>query len=154
MIEAVSQKDLDEVVKLRVKLFKESGKIKSKTEENEMIHYNKKYFEHLMEEDRFVGFIERNDQEIACIALAVILEFPPVYFENKGIYGHIFNVYTKEKYRNNGKAYNLLQVMIHELWKHSVDKIILDANENSVSLYEKLGFSTQDNAMFLLKPKN
>ena len=43
MIEAVSQKDLDEVVKLRVKLFKESGKIKSKTEENEMIHYNKKY---------------------------------------------------------------------------------------------------------------
>lgn len=38
MIEAVSQKDLDEVVKLRVKLFKESGKIKSKTEENEMIH--------------------------------------------------------------------------------------------------------------------
>lgn len=149
MIEPIKQEDLKQVINYRVKLFKDAGKIHTRTEEEEMLACNRKYFKHLMEQNRLVGFVERNNGEIVSIALAVILEFPPVCIDNKGIYGHIFNVYTESAYRNKGKAYHILEALIQELWRHSVDKIILDANEKSVSLYQKFGFCIQDKSMVL-----
>lgn len=149
MIEAISPKDLTDIVNLRVKLFKEAGKFEESHEEQQMLITNKIYFKKLFAQQRFLGYIDRTDQQITSIALAVILDFPPVCQTNKGKTAHIFNVYTEEFCRKQGKSTNLLNALIKDLKTCNIDKIILDANEKSIPLYEKLGFHLQDKAMVL-----
>lgn len=58
-----------------------------------------------------------------------------------GRIGEIFSVYTLEKYRKQGAAYNLLKMLMEFAKNHKLDLIELKATNEGYSLYKKLGFS-------------
>ncbi len=148
-IKAVTIHDIEKIVDLRVSIFREIGKIASTEEEQSMKVINRSYLEKLSYKDCFCGFYEEVEGRIIAIALGVIMAFPPINLENQGMKGYIFNVYTDKDYRNQGKATQLTKKLVEELKNRGVNKIELDANENSFKIYEKIGFKLSGNHMFL-----
>lgn len=148
-IKAVTKHDIEKIVALRVSIFRDIGKIASPEEEQSMKVINKSYFEDLSYKDCLSGFYEEVEGRIISIALGIIMAFPPINLENQGMKGYIFNVYTDKDYRNQGKATLLTKRLVEELKRRGVNKIELDANENSIKIYEKIGFKLSGNHMVL-----
>ncbi|KNY25124.1 GNAT family N-acetyltransferase [Pseudobacteroides cellulosolvens] len=148
-IKAVTRHDIDRIAALRTSIFKGIGKIETAEEEESLIAVNKQYMLELFDKNCFCGFYDEVEGRIISIALGVILAFPPINMENQGLRGYIYNVYTDKGFRNHGKATMLTQMLVDELKSRGAVKIELDANENSIEIYEKIGFKISENHMVL-----
>jgi predicted GNAT family acetyltransferase len=147
MIVELNHGNLEMVVSLRIDIFKKMGKIKTQEEAAEMMRANQRFVKEQLAQGNLWGFIEKEDSHIISIALALRLTFPPINVQDKGNWAYIFNVYTDERHRNQGKATYLLQKIITRSKESGINKIALDANDISESLYQELGFVLQNNHM-------
>ncbi|HEX2958994.1 MAG TPA: GNAT family N-acetyltransferase [Chitinispirillaceae bacterium] len=154
MLSELSLCNIESVIALRVRIFQEIGKIKTRDEANVMIEVNRKFFLDQFTLGNLFGFMDLNDDRIISIALGLKLVFPPVSIQDQGNQAHIFNVYTVKEHRRNGKAAMLVNKLIENFKLAGVEKIILDANKDSTALYEKLGFVLKNHHMILELTEN
>ena len=61
----------------------------------------------------------------------------------------LLNVYTQTEFRRKGHATTLLNLLIEEIKKRDVKKIILDYTNDGYMLYQKLGFTRLEHQMML-----
>jgi ribosomal protein S18 acetylase RimI-like enzyme len=87
--------------------------------------------------------VEDNEEIIACGAI-IFYEFPPTYTNKSGIKAYITNMYTKENYRGQGIATNLLTKLVDEAKNSGVSKIWLGASKLGRPVYKKFGFKETD----------
>lgn len=66
---------------------------------------------------------------------------------NFGRVAHIEDIVIDSKFRGNGLAKKLINKLINVSKEHNCYKIILDASDNVVAFYEKLGFRLYTNSM-------
>ena len=59
------------------------------------------------------------------------------------------NVYTNSRYRRQGIAYQMVQMLIDEAKEKGVTEISLDATESGRPLYKRCGFVDSDECMVL-----
>jgi GNAT superfamily N-acetyltransferase len=104
---------------------------------------------------RYVGlFLEEpatthEDKPIILAACGIFyMDFPPHYLAPNPIRAYLLNFYTAPEARGHGLATQLLQHAVDECKKANVQGITLHASKLGRPIYEKFGF-TQNNEMIL-----
>jgi GNAT superfamily N-acetyltransferase len=103
--------------------------------------------EHLAD-GRYVGlFLYEGDTLLAACGI-FFGDFPPHYFDPAPIRAYLLNFYTVPQARGRGLATQLLQHSVDECHSRNVRVITLHASKFGKPIYEKFGFS-QNNEMIL-----
>lgn len=87
--------------------------------------------------------------KIVSSCLASIFTTIPVPSCNSGKSADILNVYTIPEYRRRGIAKKLLIMLIEEMKKSGVNRLVLEATEDGYPLYKQLGFKAEERSMAL-----
>lgn len=140
-----NKNDIDKISLIRIKQQKDDWK-DAYEDKYDLLNRTKSYFENHLNKD-FFAFIEEIEDNIIAICCLQIIEYLPQCNDN-GKQGYICNVYTDEKYRNQGIQTRLLKEVI----KYSIDNDLceLDLSTDSdiaISLYKKCGFEFDSWAM-------
>ena len=85
------------------------------------------------------------ENELISRACLIIRERP----DNQGKMAMLEDVWTNEKYRNQGFASEILKNVIEIAKKENVYKIVLQCKTSLVDWYAKFGWNTHQNAMRL-----
>ncbi|TCL49670.1 ribosomal protein S18 acetylase RimI-like enzyme [Thermolongibacillus altinsuensis] len=141
--------DIEEIVRLRLELFKELGEVQSVQEEALAITATRKYLEEALSNNEFISFLALSNHHVISISGMVLFKRPP-YLENlNGLEAYILNMYTIPEYRGKGLARTLLQNCIEECKKIGVKRIWLHASNDGMPLYKSMGFTFKNNEMEL-----
>lgn len=89
------------------------------------------------------------DQEVIGCATLCYIEMMPTFSHPTGMRAHLMNVYTNSRYRRQGIAYQMVQMLIDEAKEKGVTEISLDATESGRPLYKRCGFVDSDECMVL-----
>ncbi|SEW46613.1 GNAT family N-acetyltransferase [[Clostridium] fimetarium] len=85
---------------------------------------------------------------IGCATICYI-EVMPTFSHPTGKRAHLMNVYTNSKYRRQGIALYMLNLLIKDAKEKGVTEISLDATELGKPLYKKCNFVEADEYMVL-----
>lgn len=88
---------------------------------------------------------------IGCASMCYI-NFMPTFSHPTGKRAHLMNVYTNSKYRRQGIAYHMVNMLIDEAKERGVTEISLDATQSGRALYQKCGFVDSTECMVLSFP--
>lgn len=75
----------------------------------------------------------------------------PTYHNPSGKKAYIMNMYTDIKYRRNGIALKLLDMLVEAAKNKGITAISLEATDMGRPLYEKYGFTKMNSEMELLE---
>jgi|GEM_PF-4738705 len=143
VLKRIGPDELPRVVKLRLHLWKRTGKIRSDIEYSEMFERNSDYFTERFAADKAVVYVYENTEnsEWVSIGIGVIIDKPPVNLDDGGGEGYICNVYTDENCRKRGYAFNIIKKIMEYFASKGVGRAVLTANEESLNLYTACGFA-------------
>lgn len=132
--------DIDKLIDLRKKQLVDEGIEPNIDIDTELYNFFKNK---LIDGALIQWLVEDNEEIIACGAL-IFYEFPPSYTNKSGKKGYITNMYTKEKYRGQGIATNLLTKLVDEAKNSDASIIWLGASKLGRPVYKKFGFKETD----------
>ena len=141
IIRKAVKSDIETLIKLRIDFLTEDDEKLTSDEEIKTVEKLREYFlKHIESEDFIAALAEINGITVA-VAFLVIQEKPvnPRYFVT-GKTAVILNVLTYPKYRRQGIATKLLELLIEEAKRADVSFIELSATSMGQPVYEKLGF--------------
>lgn len=148
-IRKATVQDIEEIIRLRLELFKELGEVQSEQEEACVATATRKYLEEALSNNEFISFLALSNDKVISVSGMVLFKRPPYLDNLKGLEAYIMNMYTVPQYRGQGLARKLLENCIEECKKIGVKRIWLHASDDGIPLYKKLGFSFKDNEMEL-----
>lgn len=140
--------DIDEIVRLRIELLKEIGKIKDDFDISFFENETKKYLVNKLNKGYMCWVAEENGEIVASGGL-IIFEKPPAADNITGLEGYIMNIYTIPQFRRNGIATTIMNEIINYLKEIGIKKIRLHASKGGRPVYEKLGFDSNNSEMIL-----
>jgi ribosomal protein S18 acetylase RimI-like enzyme len=144
-----SEKDIDNIICLRIELLKELGEIKSSQEEQLVLSSTKQYLNQTLSNNEFISYLAKFNGEAVSVSGVVIFKRPP-YPENlNGIEAYILNMYTIPEHRGKGISRKVLESCIEECKSIGVKRIWLHASEDGKRLYQKMGFRYKNTEMEL-----
>jgi GNAT superfamily N-acetyltransferase len=97
---------------------------------------------------RYVGLFLEEDTTILAACGIFFADFPPHFLDPNPIRAYLLNFYTAPEARGLGLATQLLQQAVEVCKGNNVRVITLHASKFGRSIYEKFGF-TQNNEMIL-----
>lgn len=131
--------DIEQLTELRIAyLTEDNGKLQAK--DFEIIKRDlPDYFTRKLNETIFC-YVARHEKEIIACAFLLITEKPmsPAFITGKT--GTVLNVYTKPKYRHNGYARKLMNMLMDDVSVKELSVVELKATEDGYQLYKSLGF--------------
>lgn len=136
--------DIKLLVKLRLDFTKDEGVEKTSDETDVFIIRLKEYFEKAIKNKSFIAFIAENHGGAISTAFMTLSERPPRKAFMPCLGGTIYNVFTYDKYRRQGIATNMLNLLLEEAKCNGAGFIDLLATQDGKPVYEKLGFWSID----------
>ena len=97
---------------------------------------------------RYVGLFLEEDEKLLAACGIFFMDFPPHHLDPNPVRAYLLNFYTAPEARGRGLATQLLQHAVDECHKANVRVITLHASKFGKPIYEKSGF-TQNNEMIL-----
>lgn len=116
-IRKATVQDIEEIVRLRLELFKELGEVRSGQEETLVLTATKKYLEEALSNNEFISFLALSNHNVISISGMVLFKRPPYLANLKGLEAYILNMYTIPQYRGKGLARKLLEHCMEECKK-------------------------------------
>ena len=89
------------------------------------------------------------DEDVIGCATMCYIDVMPTFDHPTGKRAHLMNVYTNPRYRGQGIASEMLDILLDEAKKKGVTEISLDATEAGRLLYKKFGFRDSEEYMVL-----
>lgn len=83
---------------------------------------------------------------IGCASLCYV-DVMPTPDHTTGKRAHLMNVYTNTRYRRQGIAQKMLDILLNEAAQNGVTEISLDATESGRPLYQACGFAASQECM-------
>ncbi len=139
IIDKAFDKDIEELVELRLAYLKEDlGEI-SEVDLQRLKEALPQYFRKHLNQDLFVYVAREADQILAC-AFLLIVEKPmsPAFITGKT--GTVLNVYTKPEYRKRGYGKQLMNALLEDAKAKELSVVELKATEDGYHLYKSVGF--------------
>lgn len=102
------------------------------------------FFQSKLSDGSLIQWIVEDKEEVIASGAVVIYEFPPSYTNKTGNKAYVTNMYTKEDYRGQGIATNLLTKLVDEVKDAGITKIWLGASKMGRPVYKKFGFQETD----------
>ncbi len=98
----------------------------------------------------YIGWVvETKEQEPIANAGLLLLEWPPNLRDLGVIRGYILNVWTNPEHRRKGIARGLMEIVMSEARRRRIRVLALHASDEGRQIYEKLGFRTSREMMFV-----
>lgn len=110
-----------------------------------LVKESRNYF---AERDQTTVLALEQGQVIGCATLCYI-GLMPTFSHPTGKRAHLMNVYTRERYRRQGIAARMVEMLIREARVRGATEISLDATESGRPLYERLGFAASKECMVM-----
>lgn len=133
---AVSE-DIDLLMDIRLEMLREvNGLSEDHIFSAEFIEKSREYFQ--SGDHTTVLAFDGNDPA-GCASISYY-EVMPTYDHPTGRRAHIMNVYTRPRYRRQGAARRLIEMLIEDARRRGATEISLDATEDGRALYRALGF--------------
>ena len=139
IIDKASDKEIDELVELRLAYLQEDlGEI-SESDLQSLKGALPQYFSKHLNRDLIV-YIAREEEEVFACAFLLVIEKPmsPMFITGKT--GTVLNVYTKPEYRKKGYAKQLMNALLEDAKANELSVIELKATEDGYQLYKSVGF--------------
>lgn len=89
------------------------------------------------------------DEDVIGCATMCYIDVMPTFDHPTGKRAHLMNVYTNSRYRGQGIASEMLDILLDEAKRKGVTEISLDATEAGRPLYKKFGFRDSEEYMVL-----
>ncbi|WP_083402272.1 GNAT family N-acetyltransferase [Bacillus sp. MUM 116] len=102
------------------------------------------FFINKLSDGSLIQWLVEDNEEIIAGGAVIFYEFPPTYTNKSGKKAYITNMYTKENYRGQGIATNLLTKLVDETKNAGITKIWLGASKLGRPVYKKFGFKETD----------
>jgi Acetyltransferases len=143
--------DLDRVISSRIEMLKVVNGLSEDTEFDDAFISNTR--EYLCNSNQTT--LLAVDEEVSGCATICYIDVLPTFDHPSGKRAHIMNVYTRNNYRRQGIAFQMMKILIEEAEQKGVTEISLDATEAGIPLYEKCGFIKTEEGMVLnlLQPR-
>jgi GNAT superfamily N-acetyltransferase len=132
--------DVDELVQLRLKLFRETGDLISDEPLPELIEATRMYLLKNIPTERFLAWIAVAEGRIVGMSGLVFLEKPPTDRNRYGVEAYIMNMYTVPEWRSKGVATSILNELIHFVKTTKARRIWLNTTQDGRHMYERAGF--------------
>ena len=139
IIDKASDKEIEELVELRLAYLQEDlGEI-SEDDLQGLQEALPQYFRKHLNQDLFV-YIAREEEEIFACAFLLVVEKPmsPMFMTGKT--GTVLNVYTKPEYRKKGYAKQLIKILLDDAKTNELSVVELKATDDGYHLYKSVGF--------------
>jgi len=144
IIKATSS-DLNMVMSSRIEMLKVVNGLSQDTEfDIKFIDSTREYFRNSNQ----TTVLAVDNDVIGCSTICYI-NVMPTFDHPSGKRAHIMNVYTRNNYRRQGIAYQMVRFLIEDAKQNGVTDISLDATELGRPLYEKCGFQKTEEGMIL-----
>ena len=148
MIEKATENDLDQIIKLKLKMFEDMG-VNWLLAENASDLIMQRYLDSYAQ-NTAQHFIIRDNETIVACAGGFIKDDPPYCFFTKPYYGFISDSYTLPAHRQKGYASMLTNAVIVWLKGKDVNMIRLIASDQARGMYQKIGFrGTEEMVLFM-----
>ena len=133
------------VLSLRLKMLKvvNGGR---KRFDGEFIKRSREFF---LKGDQSTVLAYDGETAVGCATICYV-SIMPTFDHPDGRRAHIMNVYTKEEYRRQGIAGQMMNILLEDARVRGVTYADLDATDMGKPLYETLGFSPSDEYMSLI----
>lgn len=139
IIDKASEKEIDELVKLRLAYLQEDLGMISEQDMKYLQATLPQYFRNHLNRDLMI-YVVREAEEIVACAFLLIVEKPmsPMFITGKT--GAVLNVYTRPEYRKKGYAKRLMNVLLEDAKTNELSVVELKATEDGYHLYQSVGF--------------
>ena len=141
-----TKEDIDELMGIRMEMLRIVNELGENQDfSKELVSSSKRYF---LDGNQVTCLAFDNGKTIGCASISYI-EIMPTFSHPTGKRAHLMNVYTKEEYRRQGIAREMVELLIEDAKKKGATEISLDATEAGRPLYESLGFSPSEECMVM-----
>lgn len=130
-------RDISSLVELRKKQLIDEGCYSDSDIDDEL----KRYFSEGIEKHTLVVWLAIEEEYIIGTAGVCYFQYPPSFTNPTGKIAYITNVYTRDEYRKQGVATELLELVMEEVKSEGCKFARLHASEQGKGLYEKIGFA-------------
>jgi ribosomal protein S18 acetylase RimI-like enzyme len=137
--------DLDKVISCRIEMLKVVNSLSEDTAFDKVFISNTR--EYLCNSNQ-TTLLAVDEEVIGCATICYI-DVLPTFDHPNGKRAHIMNVYTRNNYRRQGIAFQMMKILIEEAEQKGVTEISLDSTELGRPLYEKCGFVKTEEGMVL-----
>ncbi|MEW6226856.1 MAG: GNAT family N-acetyltransferase [Bacillota bacterium] len=132
--------DIETLVKFRVEMFREMGKLTGSAAEQDLTATLRKWFRVMMTAERFFAWLAVENGEIIGSSGLVLLLKPPSPDNISGIEGYVMNMYTVPSHRGKGIATALLEECVRFASAAGAGRLSLHASSLGQPVYDKFGF--------------
>ena len=108
-----------------------------------------KYLNAQIGSDRMICYLAANGLRIVSGVICCLYDVIPKRENPGGKVGYLFNVYTLREYRRRGLCEKLLRETIDEAKRLGAGELYLNATDDGLGIYQKLGFLPIDKEMRL-----
>jgi len=116
----------------------------------EMAQNFEPWVQRMIAEDKYAGWITRDDEREVGSAGLLILDWAPHFLDQRcGQRGYILNVFVEPEYRGRGIAKALTLQCMAEAKRRGIGVVALHASRKGQPVYEKLGFKTSNEMLFV-----
>ena len=100
--------------------------------------------------DKYVGWITSDGERAVASAGLLILDWAPHFLDPRcDQRGYILNVFVEPEYRGRGIAKALTMQCMAEAKRRGIGIVALHASKKGQPVYEKLGFKTSNEMLFI-----
>jgi GNAT superfamily N-acetyltransferase len=140
MIRMSTINDIDNLVKLRIKLLNEAKKNIQDYDWDKYSQALKGYYNEGLLNGKVVAFLAEEGGNIVAISIMCFYNICPSLFNLDGKIALITDMYTIPEYRNKGLGNKLLNDIMEYSKNLGYTKVTLNATDSGRKLYEKYGF--------------
>jgi GNAT superfamily N-acetyltransferase len=107
------------------------------------------YFAASISDGSFIAWLAAEGEQIVATSGICFYRLPPTYYNPTGRVAYVTNMYTAPKYRRQGIASRLLDLVVDEAVMREYKFVRLHASVDGKPLYVKKGFTDTDRFMVL-----
>lgn len=141
--------DTELITRHRMAMFADAGSAPDPVLE-QMARYFEPWVQRMIGENRYAGWITSDGTRPIASAGLLMLDWAPHFLDPTGEQrGYILNVFVEPEYRGRGLATMLTRECIDEARQRGVGVVALHASKKGQPVYEKLGFTTSNEMLWV-----
>jgi len=146
--------DVDALVAVRLQVLRTVFKLNENADLTDVEKATYDYYKVALLDGSHTAYLVFDEDCVIGVGGICYFQVMPMPYDPSGKRAYIMNVYTDEKYRGNGIAGKVVNLLIEDSKSHGVTHMSLSSTEMGRPLYEKFGFVTENGAMIYRAPKS
>ena len=139
-IRRASLEDVEELVRLRLALERESGHLTQDIRLPDLRRATHQYLLETLPGEAFIVWVAEAQGKIVATSGLIFFQKPPSERNLSGLEAYILNMYTLPEWRGQGIATALLHTLIDFIKQTPAHRIWMYATQDGKPIYEKAGF--------------